>query len=95
MTCFREKYTNKKVYSQIDTAGSAGKQYITASRIDYIFVRISMLRHLHSVNIVEEDKISSDHRLVYAQIHTVNSAPSAIEDRTIKIREEIKDKNKW
>ena len=90
---FRTIYPEKRAYSRIGTAGKKNK-YLTASRIDHILIRKGRLGSLFNSLILEGDDCDSDHRLVLTQIHTEIPTGKKAEKK-IKIREGLKDKNKW
>lgn len=91
---FRAIYPDLKAYSRTGVAGK-DKQYFTASRIDHILVRKGKVDNLSQAHIIEKDKCHSDHRMVITQISTETSLEPRANNGTIKVREGLKDKEKW
>lgn len=50
---------------------------------------------IQNVHILEEDKINSDHRLVFAQFYTDISIKNQLKRKKIKYRERLNDPKKW
>lgn len=91
---FRTKYPEKRAFSRMGIAGKNKNKYLTASRIDHILVRSHRIEEINDAHIIEENECDSDHRMVITRLLTYTTIKNK-EQKKIKFREGLKDKQKW